>query len=179
MKVRDVADVKLKFADVPDASFMNGKRNITFQVQKLSEEDLSEITSFIEEYADEFNSTHNGVSLKITYNFLDMLNGRLELLYRNGGIGLLLVLIVLGLFLSLRLSFWVAFGIPASFLAMFIVASLYGITINMISLFGMILVVGILVDDGIVIAENIYSHLNGERALAEQQLMVQWRWCLL
>src|SRR5210317_2388112 len=52
----------------------------------------------------------------------------------------------------------VAFGIPASFLAMFIVAPIYGITINMFSLFGMILVIGILVDDGIVIAENIYTH---------------------
>ncbi|GAG05220.1 unnamed protein product, partial [marine sediment metagenome] len=59
---------------------------------------------------------------------------------------------------SVRLSFWVAWGIPASFLAMFVVASMYGITINLMSLFGMILVVGILVDDGIVIAENIYSH---------------------
>jgi multidrug efflux pump subunit AcrB len=71
---------------------------------------------------------------------------------------LLLVLISLGLFLNLRLSLWVAWGIPASFLGMFIVAAIYGITINMISLFGMILVVGILVDDGIVIAENIYTH---------------------
>jgi len=160
LRVRDVAEVKLKFADVPDASFMNGKRNITFSVSKLSEEDLTAITDYIKDYADTFNKTHNGVELKITYNFLNMLDGRLELLYRNGGIGLLLVLVVLGLFLSLRLSFWVAFGIPASFLAMFMLASVYGITINMISLFGMILVVGILVDDGIVIAENIYSHFE-------------------
>lgn len=160
LKVRDVAGVKLKFADVPNASYMNGNRNITFAITKLSEEDLSEITEFIVNYTESFNETHNGVELKITYNFLDMLNARLELLYRNGGIGLLLVLIVLGLFLSLRVSFWVAFGIPASFLAMFILASLYGITINMISLFGMLLVIGILVDDGIVIAENIYSHFE-------------------
>ncbi|MCL4857537.1 MAG: efflux RND transporter permease subunit, partial [Flavobacteriales bacterium] len=64
----------------------------------------------------------------------------------------------LGLFLNLRLSVWVAAGIPISFLGMFIVGSFYGMTINMISLFGMILVVGIIVDDGIVIAENIYAH---------------------
>ena len=84
-----------------------------------------------------------------------MLYSRIDLLNRNGLIGLTLVIIVLALFLSFRLSLWVAWGIPASFLAMFVVANLYGITINMISLFGMILVVGILVDDGIVIAENI------------------------
>ncbi len=69
-------------------------------------------------------------------------------------------MIALGLFLSFRVSLWVAWGIPASFLGMFIVAAFYGVTINMISLFGMILVVGILVDDGIVIAENIYSHFE-------------------
>ena len=67
---------------------------------------------------------------------------------------------MLGLFLSTRLSLWVAFGIPFSFLGMFILANMMGLTINMISLFGMILVVGILVDDGIVIAENIYVHFE-------------------
>jgi len=72
--------------------------------------------------------------------------------------GLILVIIILALFLSFRLSLWVAWGIPASFLGMFILAPIFGITINMISLFGMILVIGILVDDGIVIAENIFSH---------------------
>lgn len=160
LRVRDVAEVKLKFADVPDASYLNGKRNITLTIEKLSEEDLDEISAYVKEYAAEFNRTHNRVNMEITYNFLEMLKIRLYMLYKNGGIGLLLVIITLGLFLSIRLSLWVAFGIPASFLGMFIVASMYGITINMISLFGMILVVGILVDDGIVIAENIYTHFE-------------------
>ena len=80
------------------------------------------------------------------------------MLLDNGLLGLLLVLIVLGFFLNLRLSIWVAAGIPISFLGMFMFGALFGITINMISLFGMILVVGIIVDDGIVIAENIYAH---------------------
>ena len=74
--------------------------------------------------------------------------------------GLILVLIVLGFFLSFRLSAWVAFGIPFSFIGMISIGIIYGMTINMISLFGMILVVGILVDDGIVIVENIYSHFE-------------------
>lgn len=158
LRIRDVAEVKMKFADVPSGAYMNGQQSISFQVFKLANEDLSEITTFLSDYVEDFNSTHNGVRLEVTYNFLDMLGDRLDLLYRNGGIGLLLVLISLGLFLNLRLSLWVAWGIPASFLGMFIVAGMYGITINMISLFGMILVIGILVDDGIVIAENIYTH---------------------
>jgi multidrug efflux pump subunit AcrB len=82
------------------------------------------------------------------------------MLYENGGQGLIMVIIILGLMLSTRLSLWVAWGIPSSFLAMFIVANMIGITINMMSLFGMILVIGILVDDGIVIGENIFQHFE-------------------
>ena len=70
----------------------------------------------------------------------------------------MLVMIALGFFLNLRLSWWVAVSIPFSFAGMFIIASFSGITINVISLFGMIIVVGILVDDAIVVGENIFAH---------------------
>lgn len=160
VRVIDIGEVKLQFADVANQSYMNGIRSISIQINKLPEEDLAEISKFVNEYVQKFNVTHTDAQLRVTFDFLDMLKDRLDLLYKNGGIGLLLILITLGLFLSLRLSFWVAFGIPASFLAMFILASIYGITVNMISLFGMILVIGILVDDGIVIAENIYTHFE-------------------
>ncbi|NNE76062.1 MAG: efflux RND transporter permease subunit, partial [Pricia sp.] len=70
----------------------------------------------------------------------------------------ILVLIFLSLFLNTRLAFWVAFGLPISFLGMFVFAGFFDVTINVLSLFGMIIVIGILVDDGIVIAENIYQH---------------------
>jgi multidrug efflux pump subunit AcrB len=69
-----------------------------------------------------------------------------------------LVLLFLALFLNVRVAFWVALAIPVSFMGMFLFAAQLGVTINVISLFGMILVIGILVDDGIVIAENIYQH---------------------
>ena len=166
LRIRDVGKVFLQFADVSGSSYMNGKRSISIRVMKLPEEDLAEISTFLEDYVEDFNNTHDVVSLHITYNFMEMLQARLQLLYSNGGIGLLLVLVALGLFLSLRLSFWVAWGIPASFLAMFIAANLYGITINMMSVFGMILVIGILVDDGIVIAENIYTHFENGKSPA-------------
>jgi len=160
IRIRDIGEVKMKFADVASGSFMNGVPSVSIQIRKLSSEDLKAIENFCKQYSADFNASHKDVQLIITYNFLDMLKARLKLLYKNGGIGLLLVLVALGLFLSLRLSFWVAWGIPASFLGMIIVAANYGITINMLSLFGMILVIGILVDDGIVIAENIYSHFE-------------------
>ena len=162
--IRDVATVKLQFSETPNKSLQNGKPSVSIMVNKLGEEDLDEISSFLNNYITEFNETHENVSLGFTFNFLDMLKSRLNLLYSNGGMGLILVLLSLGLFLNIRLSFWVAWGIPASFLGMFIFAASMGITINMISLFGMILVIGILVDDGIVIAENIYSHFEAGKS---------------
>lgn len=160
LRISDVGTVKMQFADVASTSLMNGQPSVFIQVFKLAEEDLQSISKFCNNYVDEWNETHSDTEMHVTYDFLKMLKARLNLLYKNGGIGLLLIFIALGLFLSLRLSMWVAIGIPASFGAMFILGVFYGVTVNMISLFGMILVIGILVDDGIVIAENIYTHFE-------------------
>jgi multidrug efflux pump subunit AcrB len=158
--LRDIARIKLKFAETPSQTLMNGQRSVSINISKLPEEDLGAISEYLQNYLEDFNRTHENMQLVITYSFLDNLNSRLKLLYKNGGIGLLLLFVALALFLNLRLSLWVAFGIPASFFGMFILGYLDDLTINMISLFGMILVIGILVDDGIVIAENIYSHFE-------------------
>mgnify|MGYP001051727490 FL=1 len=160
LRIRDVAEVKKKFADATYESWVNGKHAISINVEKLPEEDLEAITEYANQYMEEFNARNQGVELDVSRAFLDILQSRLDLLTTNGMIGLLLVVISLSLFLSIRLSLWVSFGIPFSFLAMFILAYQLGITINMMSLFGMILVIGILVDDGIVIAENIYLHFE-------------------
>ncbi len=158
--VGDVADVKFQFEDTPYRSFMNEKQSIVFTIEKLPSEDLGEISGELDRFIEEFNETHDNAELITMFQFYDMLQQRIDLLIDNGLIGLFMVLFTLGLFLNLRLSAWVAFGIPFSFLGMFIIGFMYGITINMISLFAMILVVGILVDDGIVIAENIYAHFE-------------------
>ncbi|MGQ1908269.1 efflux RND transporter permease subunit [Marinifilum sp. RC60d5] len=160
IRIRDVANIHFQFQDVPNSSYMNKNPAISISVNKLNDEDLDEISDFCNKYAKKFNAKNDDASLEITFDFVDLLQSRLSLLYRNGGYGLLLVVVCLALFLSFRLSLWVAWGIPASFLGMFILANLMGVTINMISLFGMILIIGILVDDGIVIGENIYSHFE-------------------
>lgn len=160
IRIRDIAEVKKKFADTSSKSWLNGKKAVYLNVQKLPEEDLEKITLYAEKYVKEFNEENPGVKLDLSFSFLEVLDSRLDLLVKNGLIGLILVIVVLSMFLNVRISLWVAFGIPFSFLAMFIYAAMVGITINMISLFGMILVIGILVDDGIVIAENIYLHFE-------------------
>lgn len=156
--IGDVAEVKYQFADRPIKSYLDGKRAVSVLVQKLPSEDLGVISSDLKKYVEKFNKENKDYEMKIVFMFNDMLQERIDMLTSNGMMGMILVLICLGFFLSLRISFWVAFGIPISFLGLFAIGYLYGMTINMISLFGMIIVVGILVDDGIVISENIFSH---------------------
>ncbi len=160
LRIEDVATIKKKFAETSNRSWLNGKEALSITIEKLPEEDLEEITEYALKYIKEFNAKNLGVKLSVSRAYLDILQSRLNLLTTNGMQGLILVIISLSLFLSVRLSLWVSSGIPFSFLAMFIYANLAGLTINMVSLFGMILVVGILVDDGIVIAENIYLHFE-------------------
>lgn len=160
LRIRDIAKIKTQFADVSSSAKINGKQGVFFSIEKLGNEDLQKISDYLNKYVEDYNLQNSTLQLDITFDFNTMLDSRLELLLENGGIGLMLVVITLAFFLSFRLSLWVAWGIPSAFLAMFIVASMSGITINMISLFGMILVVGILVDDGIVIAENIFAHFE-------------------
>jgi multidrug efflux pump subunit AcrB len=160
IRIRDIANVKKKFSDTPNKALEKGKPVINITVMKLISEDLTKIDKFIKNYTKEFNTENPAVHLLVSRSYLDILGSRLKMLYQNGGQGLTLVILILGLMLSTRLSLWVAWGIPSSFLAMFIAANMMGITINMMSLFGMILVIGILVDDGIVIGENIFQHFE-------------------
>ena len=159
-RLKDISKVDLEFSDIPIISYVNGERSISFLIKKTPEEDIKKIASFMESYIKTFNAENEGYEIITIFQFADMLDQRIETLSKNLMIGLLLVCLILGLFLSFKLSLWVAFGIPFSFFGMIVIGIMYGMTINMISLFGMILVVGILVDDGIVIAENIYSHFE-------------------
>ncbi|MCZ6693111.1 MAG: efflux RND transporter permease subunit [Bacteroidetes bacterium] len=158
--LRDIASIKEQWSDRPNKWTINGKRAVFLEVKRLENEDLEEISEFVIQYAKDFNENNPEVHLEVAFNFMDYLGQRLKMLYGNGLLGLILVFIALGTFLSIRLSLWVAWGIPSSYLGMFFIGSFFGLTINMISLFGMIMVVGILVDDGIVIAENIFAHFE-------------------
>ena len=165
IKIKDVAHVQLGFAEGSEEARFNNRPSISLQIQKTTDEDIAAISQAIREYKETFNASNEDYSFEIFFEFNEMLSDRIDLLSENGLFGLILVLLALGLFLNVKLSAWVAFGIPFSFLGMFIFGMWYGMTINMISLFGMILVVGILVDDGIVIAENIYAHFEkGKKA---------------
>lgn len=162
----DVAEVKEQWQDVPDRTYYNGKYAVILQIQQTEDEDILDIAARTDEILAEFNATHDAVKAEPVRDMTVPLKQRIELLVKNGLFGLILVLICLGFFLNLRLSFWVAVSIPFSFAGMFVVAAFSGITINVMTLAGMIIVVGILVDDAIVVGENIFAHYErGKPAL--------------
>jgi len=156
--LQDVAMVRDRFSETPNASYFNGNPSVTIEVTNTNNEDLLSAAEKVNTYIDEFNQKYTGVKIDVVRDNAINLNTRKDILLKNGAMGFILVLIFLSLFLNTRLAFWVALGIPVSFLGMFIFAAYFNITINLVSLFGMIIVVGILVDDGIVISENIYQH---------------------
>ncbi len=155
--LRDIAKLNDTFSENPDKLFYNGEQAIQIDLKNTNSEDLISIVESVKNYIKEFNATNKNIELKSTFNTADLIEDRISLLLENALVGMLLVLILLSFFLRPSVAFWVAFGLPISFFGMFILLPNYGVTLNMLSMFGMILVIGILVDDGIVIAENIYS----------------------
>ena len=156
--LRDIAMVREQWEDTPNRRYYDGRTSLLLNFDQAAEEDILLIADIVYDAVDAFNENHGSVHALVVDDRTIPLRQRITLLVKNGLIGILLVMLALGFFLNIRMSFWVAVAIPFSFAGMFIVASIVGITINVISLFGMILVVGILVDDGIVVGENIFAH---------------------
>jgi multidrug efflux pump subunit AcrB len=124
------------------------------------------------------NPFTHGFDIELHTDLARFIEGRLDLMARNGKTGLVLVLISLMLFLNLRVAFWAAIGLPVSFLGTFIVMWIFGISINLLSVFGLIIVLGLIVDDAIVIGENICRHVEegepSEQAAVTATEEVQW-----
>jgi len=158
VRLKDVAELRDTWSETPDRLYFNGNLAIDVTVSNTNNEDLISSAEKINEYIDKYNQQQQNVQLSVTSDRSTTLNDRTWLLTKNAISGILLVLFFLALFLNLRLAIWVAFGLPIAFLGMFIFAAQFDVTINVLSLFGMIIVIGILVDDGIVIGENIYHH---------------------
>lgn len=165
IRLYEVADVVDRWADRPQRTYVDGNPAVVVNVQNTLEEDMLDVTDKVKKYLETFEEKFPEVSATVLLDGSVTLRQRIALLTNNGITGFFIVLLLLAMFLHYRLAFWVALAIPISFAGMFLVASIIGVTINVISLFGMIIVIGILVDDGIVIAENIYQHYeDGEPA---------------
>lgn len=157
----DIATIVDAFEDSDTRSIFDGKPAALIQVSRVGDEDALAIAEKVKNYVAEMAPTLPlGVSLSTWDDTSIILKQRIGLLLRNARWGLILVFFCLAFFLNLRLAFWATLGIPISFLGGLAIVPHFGVSINMISLFAFIVVLGIVVDDAIVVGENIFHYLQ-------------------
>lgn len=158
VRLGDVATVREGFADVTSVGRFNGQPAVLITVFKTPAEDTTRIAQRVRDYVSHRQAElPTRVTMSVWGDESQDVTKRINMLLRNGASGFLLVIITLWLFLRLRIALWVAMGIPVAFGGALIYMHLAGETINLISLFALIMVSGMIVDDAIVIAEHIHS----------------------
>ena len=171
--LRDIARVIDGFEDTDLSANFNGENAVSINIFRVGDEQVLTIVDDAITYLDtKFRpSLEDGIDTTIWQNEATNLQDRIDLLINNAAIGLVLVILCLALFLDIRLAFWSAVGIGVSFTATFAIMGALGMSINMISLFGFILAIGIVVDNAIVVSENIYT--NSEKGMTALQAAVK------
>lgn len=159
VRVRDIGVVRDGFSEQMTVARLEGEKSSMINVFKNSSGDAVRLAEKIKDYI-KIKSLPKGVKLNIWRDLTTSISDRLNLLKRNAVSGLVLVFITLAFFLDFKLSIWVVLGLPVAFLGTFASMNYGGTTLNMISMFGLIMVLGILVDDSIVVAENVYDHIK-------------------
>ena len=157
--LEDIAEIRDGFEDTDQFATFNGKPAVMIQVYRIGDQTPVSVSDAVRRKMAELNRIMPpGLSLDARNDRSEVYRQRLDLMLRNGYIGLGLVFVLLALFLEPRLAFWVSLGIPISFLGSLLMLPALGISINMISMFAFIVTLGIVVDDAIVVGENIYHH---------------------
>jgi multidrug efflux pump subunit AcrB len=170
----DVAKVRDEFKESSYTNRFDRKNSFTLGVFSLEGQNLLSISEAVHNYTAEKKKTlPEGISITVFNDEAYYLNGRLTMMSENLLMGGFLVALVLGLFLNLKVAFWVILGIPVSFAGAFWLMPFGGVTVNVLSLFAFIMVLGIVVDDAIVIGESVYSEVKADykQQAASGQLM--------
>ncbi|HSR53093.1 MAG TPA: efflux RND transporter permease subunit [Acidobacteriota bacterium] len=158
IRLGEVAEVIDGFEDTDQSARFDGRPTILVQVFRIGDQSALEVSETVKKYVQSAQERMPpGIFLTTWQDEAKVLRGRLDLLLRNGWMGLMLVIIILALFLRLRLAFWVSLGIPMSFMGTLWLMPGLDVTINLMSLFAFIVVLGILVDDAIVVGEGVFS----------------------
>lgn len=156
--LKDLGKIKDDFEDTDLKVHFQGQPAVIIQVYRIGEQNALEVASKVKQFVQEQQGLlPPNIHLQTFQDMSKILKSRMKLLLKNLGYGLALVSLILGLFLNFGLAFWVTMGIPVSFAAALMFLPYFDVSINMISLFAFIMVLGIVVDDAIVIGENIYT----------------------
>ncbi len=159
VKVSDIASVNDGFEETPLRARFNGQQAAMIEIYRIGQQNAIEVADAVKEYiTNRQENLPEGFVLSYWDDDSEIVKSRLNTLISNALQGGFLVLLLLTLFLRPSIAFWVFIGIPISFMGAFIVMPLFDISLNIMSLFGFILVLGIVVDDAIVTGENIYRH---------------------
>ncbi|MEN8687213.1 MAG: efflux RND transporter permease subunit, partial [Desulfuromonadales bacterium] len=159
VRLEDIATVREAFEDSNRFATYNGQRSIGLDVYRVGAQTPVGVSRAVRNAMTEIEADiTEGIDWAINRDRSEIYEQRLNLLLKNAGIGLCLVLLLLGLFLEFKLAFWVTMGIPISFLGGLLFLPALGVSINIVSMFAFIVALGIVVDDAIVAGENIYEY---------------------
>ncbi|ABA87928.1 efflux pump, RND family, inner membrane protein [Syntrophotalea carbinolica DSM 2380] len=159
VRLGDIATVRDTFRETDEELLFDGWPAAMVQVFRVGDQKPTDISETVRHYVQrKQQELPAAVRLAIWNDDSEIFQSRMNLLKKNACFGLLLVLIVLGLFLEVRLALWVMLGVPISFLGSLFFMPAVGASINMISMFAFIMALGILVDDAIVVGENVFEH---------------------
>jgi len=167
IRLADIATITNRFDRDEDKVLFNGSRAAILDITKTKTQDVLRAYADVAEFVENENQhAPTGIKLALTQDTASVVQDRLDMIITNAAQGLVMVFLILWLFFSFRYSFWVTMGLPVSFLGALFLLPFFGITINMISMVGLLIGVGLLMDDAIVIAENIAARMDrGERAM--------------
>ncbi len=157
--LKDIGRVNDGFAEKDMMALFDGNRAVMVQVYRVGDQTPNSVSLAAKKYIEARNlELPESMGLAIWDDSSEIFQSRINLLFRNGALGLFLVLITLAIFLEIRLAIWVAMGIAISFLGSMVLLPLFDVSINMISLFAFLIILGVVVDDAIVVGENIFVH---------------------
>jgi multidrug efflux pump subunit AcrB len=155
----DIASITDGFEEDNFHSQFNQRPSVELQVYRIGEQSPLDIAEAVDEVLHELGQTlPPGVEYRIDSNSAEDFADRLDLLLKNGVLAVIIILLILSLFLEFRLSFWIMMGMAISFIGSFTVLPMLDVSINMISMFGFLVALGIVVDDAIVVGENVYVY---------------------
>ncbi len=158
--LKDIAKIKKRYEDSSTLFSFNGKNALSLSVEQSETSDALKVSDEMKKLLEEINKKNSDINITIADDNSEIIRDRLNIVISNILLGIILITILVALLINFRMSAIIAIGIPTSFVIAAIYIYLFGYTINMISLVGVLIAIGIVVDDAIVVSENIQQHIE-------------------